>query len=142
MRLVPTSLDRTPALYVYPLNCGDVSRDEDLSDTTKSLHIQSASTSVVHTSPIQSLPTSLVIANQPKKEIPMPLGYKLAMNQWRVAPSSTGIHYFHQSYHPLLVRSRPLPPSLPPLVPPPEHIESLRDNIKASIWNLERNHGP
>nr|GEW86955.1 hypothetical protein [Tanacetum cinerariifolium] len=39
-------------------------------------------------------------------------------------------------------RSRPLPPSLPPSVTPPEHIESLGDNIEASIWNLERHPGP
>nr|GEV94282.1 hypothetical protein [Tanacetum cinerariifolium] len=35
-------------------------------------------------------------------------------------------------------RSRLLLPSLPPSVPPPpEHIESVGDNIKASIWNLK-----
>ncbi|GJU49431.1 hypothetical protein Tco_1218986 [Tanacetum coccineum] len=51
MRPVPPSPDRTPALYVYPLNSGDDSSDEDLSDTAKSLHTQSASTSVVHPSP-------------------------------------------------------------------------------------------
>ncbi|GKE11012.1 hypothetical protein Tco_1414563 [Tanacetum coccineum] len=40
-------------------------------------------------------------------------------------------------------RSRPLLPSLPPSVPPsPEHVESVRDNIEASIWNLEKNLGP
>nr|GEX79097.1 hypothetical protein [Tanacetum cinerariifolium] len=121
MRPVPPSPDRTPALYVYPLNFGNDSSDEDLSDTTKLLHTQSASTSVVHTSPTQSLPTSLVLVNQPKNGIPMPLGYK---------------------------RSRLLSPSIPPSVPPPppsvlppEHIESLGDNIKASIWNLERRTG-
>nr|GEX68302.1 uncharacterized protein [Tanacetum cinerariifolium] len=76
MRLVPQSPDDTPALYIYPLNFGDDSSDEDLSDTAKSLHTQSASTSVVHTSPTQSLPTCLVLANQPKKEIPMAVGYR------------------------------------------------------------------
>ncbi|GJZ59814.1 hypothetical protein Tco_0615630 [Tanacetum coccineum] len=81
MRPVPPSLDRTPALYVYLLNSGDDSSDEDLSDTVKSLHTQSASTSVVHPSPTQSLPASLILANQPKKEIPMPLGYIVAMNR-------------------------------------------------------------
>nr|GEY33598.1 hypothetical protein [Tanacetum cinerariifolium] len=55
--------DRTPALYVYLLNSGDDSSCEDLSDTAKLLHTQSASTSVVHTSPTQSLPTSLVLVN-------------------------------------------------------------------------------
>ncbi|GJU43414.1 putative reverse transcriptase domain-containing protein [Tanacetum coccineum] len=107
IRPVPPSPSRIPALYVYPLNSGDYSSDEDPSDTAKSLHTRSALTSVVHPSPTQSLPTSLVLANQPEKEIPIPLGYR---------------------------RSRPLPPSLPPLVPPPsEHIESLGDNIEASI---------
>ncbi|GJS31619.1 hypothetical protein Tco_0492239 [Tanacetum coccineum] len=79
MRSVPQSPDHTPALYVYPLNSGDDSSDEDLSDTAKSLYTQSASTSVVHTSPTQSLPTSLVLANQPKKEIPIPLSYRETM---------------------------------------------------------------
>ncbi|GJX89762.1 hypothetical protein Tco_0343088 [Tanacetum coccineum] len=116
MRPVPPSPDHIPALYVYPLNSGDDSLDEDLSDTAKSLRTQSASTSVVHPSPTQSLPASLVLANQPEKEIPMPLGYR---------------------------RSRPLPPSLLLSVPPlPEHIKSLGDNIEASIWNLERHPGP
>ncbi|GJZ71778.1 reverse transcriptase domain-containing protein [Tanacetum coccineum] len=116
MRPVPPSPDRTPTLYVYPLKIDDDSSDEDLSDIAKSLHTQSASTSIVHPSPTQSLPTSLVLANQQEKEISIPLGYR---------------------------RSRPLPPSLPPSVPPPpEHIESLGDNIEASIWNLERHPGP
>ncbi|GKC85490.1 putative reverse transcriptase domain-containing protein [Tanacetum coccineum] len=101
MRPVPPSPDHTPALYVYPPNSGDDSSDEDLSDTAKSLHTQSTSTSVVHPSPTQSLPTGLVLANQPEKEIPILLGYNVAMNRWRATPSSTGIHYFHQSYHPL-----------------------------------------
>ncbi|GKA45114.1 hypothetical protein Tco_0737910 [Tanacetum coccineum] len=89
MRPVLPSSDRTPALYVYPLDSGDDSSDEDLSDTTKSLHTHSASTSVVHPSPTLSLSTSLVLASQLGKEIPMPLVYRAAMNQWRVAPSST-----------------------------------------------------
>ncbi|GJZ45468.1 hypothetical protein Tco_0593064 [Tanacetum coccineum] len=140
MRPAPPSPDRTPALYVYPLDSGDDSSDEDLSDTTESLHTQSASTSVVHPSPTRSLSTSLVLASQPGKEIPMPLGYRAAMNRWRAAPSST--------WHPLLSselpsssckRSRPPLQSVPP---PPEHIESLRDNIKASMWNFEKHPGP
>nr|GFB31339.1 hypothetical protein [Tanacetum cinerariifolium] len=51
MRPAPSSPDRTPALYVYPLDSGDDSSDEDPSDTTESLHTQSASTLVVHPSP-------------------------------------------------------------------------------------------
>nr|GEU37905.1 reverse transcriptase domain-containing protein [Tanacetum cinerariifolium] len=113
IRPVPPSPDRTPALYVYPLDSGDDSSDEDLSDTAKSLHTQSASTLVVHTSPTQSLPASL---------------YLLLSSE---LPSSS------------CKRSRPLPPSLLPLVPPPpEHIESLGDNLEAIIWNLERHPGP
>ncbi|GJU88796.1 hypothetical protein Tco_1301219 [Tanacetum coccineum] len=140
MRPAPPSPDRTPALYVYQLDSSDDSSDEDLSDTAESLHTQSASTSVVHPTPTLSLPTSIVLASQAGKEILMPLGYRVAMNRLRATPSST--------WYPLLLselpsssrkRSRPLPPSLPPSVPPPpEHIEPLRDNIEASIWNLER----
>nr|GEV84755.1 hypothetical protein [Tanacetum cinerariifolium] len=81
MRPVPPSPDHTPALYVYPLNSSDDSSDEDLSDTAKSLHTQSTSTSVVHPSPTQSLPTSHVLSNQPEKEIPMSLGYRVAINR-------------------------------------------------------------
>ncbi|GJT14921.1 hypothetical protein Tco_0873627 [Tanacetum coccineum] len=36
----PPSPDRTPALYGYPLDFGDDSSDEDLSDTAESLHTQ------------------------------------------------------------------------------------------------------
>ncbi|GJW92829.1 reverse transcriptase domain-containing protein [Tanacetum coccineum] len=89
MRPAPPSPDHTPALYVYPLDSGDDISDENLSDTTKSLHTHSTSTSVVHPSFTRSLSTSLVLASQPGKEIPMPLGYRAAMDRWRAAPSST-----------------------------------------------------
>nr|GEV83930.1 hypothetical protein [Tanacetum cinerariifolium] len=46
MRPAPPLPDRTPALYVYPLDYGDDSSDEDLSDIVESLHTQSASTLV------------------------------------------------------------------------------------------------
>ncbi|GJW10386.1 hypothetical protein Tco_1576213 [Tanacetum coccineum] len=144
IRPAPPSPDRTPALYDYPLDFGDDSLDEDLSDTAESLHTQSASTSVVHPSPTRSLSTSLVLASQPGKENPVPLGYRAAMNRWRATSLST--------WYPLLSselpsssrkRSRTFSPSLPPSVPPPlEHIESVGDNIEASIWNLERHPGP
>ncbi|GJT64019.1 hypothetical protein Tco_0502944 [Tanacetum coccineum] len=56
------------------------------------------------------------------------------------SPSSTT---FNQSYHPHLVRIQTTLSSLPPSVPPPpEHIESLGDNIKASMWNFEKHPGP
>ncbi|GJQ97705.1 hypothetical protein Tco_0008844 [Tanacetum coccineum] len=47
----PPSPDRTPALYGYPLDYGDDSSDEDLSETAKSLHTQTAWTSIVHPPP-------------------------------------------------------------------------------------------
>ncbi|GKF39408.1 hypothetical protein Tco_0119469, partial [Tanacetum coccineum] len=43
VRPAPPSSDRTPALYGYPLDSGDNLSDEDLSETTKSLHTQTAS---------------------------------------------------------------------------------------------------
>ncbi|GKE57366.1 hypothetical protein Tco_1496551 [Tanacetum coccineum] len=144
VRSAPPSPDHTPALYCYPLDSSNDSPDEDLSETIKSLHTQTASTSVVHPPPTQSLPISHVLANQPRKEIPMPLGYRAAMNQWRAAPSSTWFPLL-SSELPYLSRkrSRPLSPSLPPSIPPPpEHMESIGDNIEASIWNLERHPGP
>ncbi|GJT62591.1 hypothetical protein Tco_1006124 [Tanacetum coccineum] len=61
MRPAPPAPDRTAALYVYPRDSGDDSSDENLSDTTESLHTQSTSTSVVHPSPTQSLSISLVM---------------------------------------------------------------------------------
>ncbi|GKB52257.1 hypothetical protein Tco_0903010 [Tanacetum coccineum] len=140
MRPTPPSPDHTPGLYVYPLESGDDSSDENLSDTTKSLHTQSTSTSIVHPSFTRSLSTSLVLASQTGKVILMPLGYRAVMNRWRAASSST--------WHPLLSselpsssckRSRPPWPSLPPL---PEHIESLEDNIKASMWNFDKHPDP
>ncbi|GJZ29192.1 putative reverse transcriptase domain-containing protein [Tanacetum coccineum] len=137
VRPAPPSPDRTLALYGYPLDYGDDSSDEDLSKIAKSLHTQTASTSVAHPPPTQSLPTSPVLANQPGKEILMPLGYRAAMNRWRAAPSST--------WYPLLPSKLPfssrkrsiwLSPSLPPPIavsPPLEHIKSVGDNIEASI---------
>ncbi|GJZ28449.1 hypothetical protein Tco_0573096 [Tanacetum coccineum] len=38
IRPTPPSPDRTPALYSYPLDSGDDSSDEDLSETVESLH--------------------------------------------------------------------------------------------------------
>nr|GFA14966.1 hypothetical protein [Tanacetum cinerariifolium] len=79
IRPTPPSLDHTSALYGYPLDYGNDSSDDDPSDAAKSLNTQSASTSVVHPSPNQSLSTSLVLASQLGKEIPMPLGYRETM---------------------------------------------------------------
>ncbi|GKB94482.1 hypothetical protein Tco_0980619 [Tanacetum coccineum] len=38
VRPAPPSSDCTPALYNYPLDSGNDSSDEDLSETAKSLH--------------------------------------------------------------------------------------------------------
>ncbi|GJW39654.1 hypothetical protein Tco_1064891 [Tanacetum coccineum] len=81
VRPAPPSPDRTPALYGYPLDSGDDSSNEDLSKTAKSLHTQSALTSLVHPPPTRFLHTSLILASQLGKEILMPLGYKAAMNR-------------------------------------------------------------
>ncbi|GJS24289.1 hypothetical protein Tco_0452921 [Tanacetum coccineum] len=116
IRPTPSSPDRTPALCGYPLDSGDDSSNEDLSET----------------------------ANQPGNEIPMPLGYRAAMNRWRVTPSSTW-YLLLSSELPSSSRKRSklLSPLLPPSVPPPpDHIESVGDNIEASIWNLERHPSP
>ncbi|GJT70823.1 hypothetical protein Tco_1030109 [Tanacetum coccineum] len=50
-RPAPPSSDSIPALSGYPLDSSDDSSDEDLSETAKSLHTQTASTSVVHSPP-------------------------------------------------------------------------------------------
>nr|GEX23920.1 hypothetical protein [Tanacetum cinerariifolium] len=81
VRPTPPSPDHTPTLYGYPLNFGDDSSDEDLSETAESLNTQTASTSIVHPPPTRSLPTILVLSSQPRKEIPMPLGYIAAINR-------------------------------------------------------------
>ncbi|GJU75846.1 hypothetical protein Tco_1272916 [Tanacetum coccineum] len=67
----------------------DDSLDEDLSETAESLHTQIALTSVVHSPPTRTLPTSLAFARRLGKEILMPLGYRAAMDRWRAAPPST-----------------------------------------------------
>ncbi|GJU79588.1 hypothetical protein Tco_1281953 [Tanacetum coccineum] len=80
VRPAPPSPDRTPALYGYPLDSGDDSSDEDLSEAAKSLHTQTTLTSVVHPPPTRTLPTSLAFARLSRKEITMPLGYRATMN--------------------------------------------------------------
>ncbi|GJU31547.1 hypothetical protein Tco_1175136 [Tanacetum coccineum] len=144
-----TTPHRTPALYGYPLDSGDDSSDEDLSETVESLHTQTASTSVVHPPSTRPLPTSHAFAHRPRKEISMPLGYTAAMDRWRVASPST-CHPLFPSKIPssspppsLLPSSLPLPPpsvspsSLPsPPPPPPKHIESVGDDIETTRASL------
>ncbi|GKE01248.1 hypothetical protein Tco_1389231, partial [Tanacetum coccineum] len=141
---------RTPALYGYPLDSGDDSSNEDLSETVESLHTQTASTSVVHPPSTRPLPTSHAFAHRSRKEISMPLDYTAAMDRWRVASPSTRHPRFpskipSSSSPPpsLLPSSLPLPPpsvspsSLPsPPPPPPKHIESVGDDIETTRASL------
>ncbi|GJZ15729.1 hypothetical protein Tco_0551406 [Tanacetum coccineum] len=148
IRPLPPSPDHIPDLYGYPLDSGDDSSDEDLSETDESLHTQTASTLI---------------------DISMPLGYKSAMDGWRAASPST-CHPLLPSEIPSLSslpslltsssspppsllpsssrkRSRSPSPSLPSSVspsplpiavpPPPKHIESVRDDIEARFWDLK-----
>ncbi|GJT83205.1 hypothetical protein Tco_1057547 [Tanacetum coccineum] len=81
-----------------------------------------ASTSVVHPPPTRPLPTRPAFARRPRKEISMPLGYKVASDRWRTASPST--------CHPLIPLEIPSL-SLPPLLwtssssPPPSLLPSL-----------------
>ncbi|GKA09116.1 hypothetical protein Tco_0688447 [Tanacetum coccineum] len=107
VRPAPPSPDRTLALYGYPLDSGDDSSDEDLSETAKSLHTQTASTSIVHAPPTRPLPTSHAFARRPRKEISMPVGFRASMDRWRATSPSI--------CHPLLpseIQSSSSPPSL------------------------------
>ncbi|GKE57345.1 hypothetical protein Tco_1496530, partial [Tanacetum coccineum] len=73
VRHAPPSPYRTPASYGYPLDSGNDSSDEDLSETIESLYTQTTSTSVVHPPPTRPLPTSPAFARRPGKEILMTL---------------------------------------------------------------------
>nr|GEU71104.1 hypothetical protein [Tanacetum cinerariifolium] len=109
IRPLPSSSDCIPTLSGYPLDGGDDSSNMDLSETVELLLAQTASTLVVHPPITQSLPTSPAFARRPGKEIPMPLGYRAAMDRWRAAQLST--------WYPLLpsdLTSSSLPPSLLP----------------------------
>ncbi|GKD36200.1 hypothetical protein Tco_1251709 [Tanacetum coccineum] len=81
VRPAPPSPNCTSTLYGYPLDSGDDSSDEDLSETAELLLTQTASTSVVHPPPTRPLPTSPAFSRQPGKEISMPLDYRASMNQ-------------------------------------------------------------
>ncbi|GJX13758.1 hypothetical protein Tco_0205516 [Tanacetum coccineum] len=149
IRPTPSSSDRIPSLSGYLLDSGDDSSDEDLSETTESLHTQTASTLVVYSPPTRPLPTSSAFAHRPRKEIPTSLPSLLpsSYSTPSLLPSSSSPP---PSLLPSLSRKRPRspsPPSLPsvspsplplsplpsppPLVvpPPPEDIDSVRDDI-------------
>ncbi|GJR29340.1 hypothetical protein Tco_1105572 [Tanacetum coccineum] len=102
VRPAPPSSDRIPALHGYPLEFGDDSSDEDLSETAESLRTQTALTLVVHPPSTRPLPTSPAFARRPGKKILMPLGYRAAIDRWRAAPPST--------CHPLLPSELPSSP--------------------------------
>ncbi|GJV89610.1 hypothetical protein Tco_1533548 [Tanacetum coccineum] len=89
VRPAPPSSDCIPALSGYPLDYGDDSSDEDLSETAESLRTQTPLTLIVHPPSTRDLPTSPAFAHRPGKEILMPLGYRAAMDRWRAAPPST-----------------------------------------------------
>nr|GEU35697.1 pentatricopeptide repeat-containing protein At1g80270, mitochondrial-like [Tanacetum cinerariifolium] len=116
IRPTPSSSDRIPNLSGYPLDPGDDSSGEDMSETAESLPTHTASTLVVHPPPTRSPPTSPAFAYHLEKEILMSLSYRAAMDRWRAAPLST--------WYPLLLSELPSsssPPSLLPLssLPPP-----------------------
>ncbi|GJR64175.1 hypothetical protein Tco_0010240 [Tanacetum coccineum] len=69
VRPAPPLSDRIPALHCYPLDSGDDSSDEDLSETSESLHTQTTSTSVVHPPSTRPLPTSPAL---PRSRSPSP----------------------------------------------------------------------
>ncbi|GKE37480.1 hypothetical protein Tco_1460885 [Tanacetum coccineum] len=121
VRPAPPSPDRTPAWYGYLLNSGDDSSNEDLSETAKSLHTQTASTSAtekpwidgeLHHHPL--LPSEI-----PSLSSPPSLLTSSTLPPPSLLPSSS-----HK-------RSRSPSPSLPTTVPPPpDHIESVGDDIE------------
>nr|GEX71833.1 hypothetical protein [Tanacetum cinerariifolium] len=108
----PSSPDDIPALSGYPWDSSNDSSNEDLSETTESLHTQTASTSVVHSPPTRTLPTNPVFARRPGKEIPTSPPSPI--------PSA--------SSPPLLLPSSSSPPSRLPSLS--QHIELDWDDIK------------
>nr|GEW27610.1 putative reverse transcriptase domain-containing protein [Tanacetum cinerariifolium] len=132
VRPAPPSPNRTPTLYGYPLDYGDDSPDEDLSEIAKLLHTQTASTSVVHPPPTRTLPTSIAFARRPRKEISMPLGYKAATYRWRATSPSTfapeGFGYsldMSTAYHPYTDRQSE------------RTIQTLKDMFRAGVIDFE-----
>ncbi|GJX82319.1 hypothetical protein Tco_0331800 [Tanacetum coccineum] len=114
----------------------------DSDDDITNLLVRSAPSSPDHTPALYGYPldSSNDSSNEDlRKETSMPLGYRAAMDRWRVASPST-CHQLLPSKIPslssppsLLTSSSSPPPSLlpsSPLPPPPEHIESIGDDIK------------
>nr|GEX51684.1 hypothetical protein [Tanacetum cinerariifolium] len=118
-----TTIESHTDLYGCPLDLGDHSSGEDLSETVESLHTQTASTSLVHLPPTRSLSTIPTFSRRLGKEILMPLGYKTTIDRWRAAPLST--------WYPLLPSEITLPSPPPAVAPlPPEYIESVGDDLE------------
>ncbi|GKC49924.1 hypothetical protein Tco_1072669, partial [Tanacetum coccineum] len=118
VRPSPPSPDCTPALYGYPLDSSDDSSNENLSETAKSLHTQTASTSPWIDEELhhhQLLPSEMPsLSSQPSL---LPSSSSLSPS---LLPSSSR------------KKSKSLSPSPPPTaVPPlPEHIKSVRNDIE------------
>ncbi|GJU77177.1 hypothetical protein Tco_1274247 [Tanacetum coccineum] len=75
IRPAPPSSDRILALHGYPLDSGNDSLDEDLSETAESLHTQTASTSVIPSLPSPPLPL-LPSSSSPSSSLLPSLSYK------------------------------------------------------------------
>ncbi|GJY35508.1 hypothetical protein Tco_0420886 [Tanacetum coccineum] len=109
VRPAPPSSDRIPALSGYPLDSGDDSSDEDLSETAESLHTQTAPTLVVYSPPSRPLSSSPALARRQRKEI--------STSPPTLLPSSFSPPPSLLPF-PSRKRSRSPLPSLPPLVSP------------------------
>ncbi|GKB73481.1 hypothetical protein Tco_0934893 [Tanacetum coccineum] len=146
VRPAPPSSDCIPVVSGYPLDYGDDSSDEDLSETAESPYTLTASTSVVHLPPTRPLPTSLAFARRPGKKILIPppsLLPSLSSPPPSLLPSSSRKRSISPP-PPLLPVVSPSPLSLPPLplpspalIPPPlEHLESVRDDVETMRVSL------
>ncbi|GKA31789.1 putative reverse transcriptase domain-containing protein [Tanacetum coccineum] len=149
VRPVPPLLDHTPALYGYQLDSGDDLSDEDLSETSKSLHTQTALTSVLHPPLTRPLPTSPALTSV---VYPPSTCHLLLPSEIPSLSSPPSLLTSSSSPPPLLLpslsrkRSKSPSPSLPSSVspspppiavpPPPEHIKSVGDDIETMHVSL------
>nr|GEY83868.1 hypothetical protein [Tanacetum cinerariifolium] len=115
VRPVPSSSDRIIDLSGYPLDSGDDSSDEDLSETAESLPAQTISTLVVHPPPARSLRTSLAFVQLPSSSSPPSLMPSSSSPSPPLLPSLSPKRPRSPSPSPPpLVSPSPLPPPLPP----------------------------